>query len=72
VHCLIALLRTGECNVAVEIEKFEFMACLQVAALLALSASVVHTFTGDCLLEVYPKTYLDGPCNIEMRRRLFW
>jgi hypothetical protein len=32
----------------------------------------VHTFTGDCLLEVYPKTYLDGPCNIEMRRRLFW
>ena len=36
------------------------------AALLALNTAASEAFTGECLLEVDGKTYIDGPCNIEM------
>jgi hypothetical protein len=36
------------------------------AGLLVAAPGIASAFTGACLLEVDHKTYLDGPCNIEL------
>ena len=41
---------------------------LAAASLLVAFPGVATALTGRCVLEVDQKSYLDGPCNIEMSR----